>query len=592
MTFTKSKKIWSACLLLCVVVLGLIIFKKTHAPLEAQQTPVQKRAVAELVLSAYKQTTSPVFASGVVKSADQITLQSEVNAPVVIVHKRIGDPVVSGEPIVTFSQIDLANQIAQAAASVDRAQASYEAAAAPARQGDLDRTQASVVQAQAALTQLRLSREQTVLTNTQTIEAAQNTINAFETDALTQLRSGLSNLSSALVAATDAQINFFNCTNDVICSNIARAKETTIQTAYGVFGAGRWNSVSVGSLQSGLVERVNNVNAETADAQQLVDLLKQLKQAQIDARETLNLVRAGLDSHLALDATPSQKAAIEGARSSIEQATAATDSLLQRFETVHGGALADGTPKKLDEVKRLAKRAQLILDAQILAGEAAVEGAQASLDALLEGPRDIDLEPLRRAVLEAQAGYNSLLSQARKYTVSSPFEGTILSLPLVQGQLVNPGAVIATISNPAILEVSAYVSSDVREHISYHDDILVDDLYHGVINAISSGIDPTTGKVELTIGIVDPAPGLTVGEVVHVAIIQKQASTGYLVPFSAVETLAGGSKVYYNDHGYARGVWVETGAIVGDRIEIFLPEPRETILQNVRGIEEGESLSS
>ncbi|KKS72081.1 MAG: RND family efflux transporter, MFP subunit [Candidatus Magasanikbacteria bacterium GW2011_GWE2_42_7] len=76
------------------------------------------------------------------------------------------------------------------------------------------------------------------------------------------------------------------------------------------------------------------------------------------------------------------------------------------------------------------------------------------------------------------------------------------------------------------------------------------------------------------------------------ATAEETASAALLVPLSAVKITAQSHSVFVVEDGHTVSVSIETGNLIGDKIEILSGiDGYDAIVSSVRGIEEGDAVS-
>lgn len=156
------------------------------------------------------------------------------------------------------------------------------------------------------------------------------------------------------------------------------------------------------------------------------------------------------------------------------------------------------------------------------------------------------------AVSQAEAVYQGAQSTYNKSVIQSPISGIVSVLPYRLGDLVSPGAVIASVVNNGSLDLKGYISSDDTSYVKIGDKTIIDDKYNGEVSRISPSIDPKTKKVEVKIAVNDSGSDLIVGDIVHVKIFSKKdyistttkTNKEYTLPISAINISNSGSFVY------------------------------------------------
>jgi len=110
-----------------------------------------------------------------------------------------------------------------------------------------------------------------------------------------------------------------------------------------------------------------------------------------------------------------------------------------------------------------------------IAGES-LKQAEASYQLVLEGARDEELRAQAAAVEAAEAQLELARVQVRDATLKSPLEGSITDLYAEEGELLSPGALVATVADYSIMELKVYVSEDRlgRVKLDQQMDVFID----------------------------------------------------------------------------------------------------------------------
>jgi len=167
------------------------------------------------------------------------------------------------------------------------------------------------------------------------------------------------------------------------------------------------------------------------------------------------------------------------AKNTLERAQSAADrdELLDVAQEAYDAVLARLESAQLDYERELNTRAA----EDILEARAKVAAAQADLDytqdlllALETGAESLQVETARvgislaeaglaqaRAMVEqAEAGLDVLLAQESKLDTSSPVDGVVLSLNVMEGEITGPGSTLMTIASLDELKLTVYVSEE------------------------------------------------------------------------------------------------------------------------------------
>lgn len=186
-----------------------------------------------------------------------------------------------------------------------------------------------------------------------------------------------------------------------------------------------------------------------------------------------------------------------------------------------------------------------------------------------------------------EAGLNqsmqNLNRKERQLTLQSPVDGIVLSLPAKQEQVVNPGALLASVAVSDKLEIKADILSDdlgevnLGQRVKITAPVLGAKVLYGEVREIyplaeekQSALGVIQRRVPVIITLADAA-NLKPGYEVKVAIETSTAQDALVIPREAVRTLKGGDKevMVVTDNRVERKP-VQTG--IGDKENIEITE--------------------
>lgn len=104
-------------------------------------------------------------------------------------------------------------------------------------------------------------------------------------------------------------------------------------------------------------------------------------------------------------------------------------------------------------------------EAQYLATGAAVEMAQAQLDALRAGATEEEIATIEAQVEQARAALESLLVLRDKMVIVAPVGGMVLEQSIHEGELSAPGATLLTLGDLSEVTLTVYVPEDRLGHV-------------------------------------------------------------------------------------------------------------------------------
>jgi multidrug efflux pump subunit AcrA (membrane-fusion protein) len=229
--------------------------------------------------------------------------------------------------------------------------------------------------------------------------------------------------------------------------------------------------------------------------------------------------------------------------------------------------------------------------------DAAKSGAQSAQNTATGGTQS-DIAGAQAAVKSAQGALALARSSFEKTIVRSPIGGTIVSLPVTRGDFVSSFAQVAVISNPGALYADAQVTQDDAKTIASGNSATIEGTIPGVVTFVAPALDPTTGKIEVKIGIKGSQSGLTDGEAVtlsldrSVAQRQQQKSTQITIPIIAAKILPTGPVVFTTTASSTlESHPITLGTILGDQVVVISGlTPDMTIVTDARGLSAGQQV--
>lgn len=210
----------------------------------------------------------------------------------------------------------------------------------------------------------------------------------------------------------------------------------------------------------------------------------------------------------------------------------------------------------------------------------------------------IDIAAAEANVKSALGGLNAAKANLEKTIIRSPISGTIVSLPITRGQYVSTMSSVAQVSNPHALEVKAYVTASDAKTLSVGDKATIDDSTAGTIVFIAPALDPTTGKVEIKIGLPDGASALTDGATVRVSLLRAgvkssvAATPTLTIPIIAAKITPAGPVVFTVSSSTLVATPITFGPILGDSVTVTSGISPETIIvTDARGLASGQKVT-
>ena len=331
--------------------------------------------------------------------------------------------------------------------------------------------------------------------------------------------------------------------------------------------------------------------AEIAQAQSsLASALSQLTQAQISLDNAVNNQTINCSS-------------LDGARDGLDDATEAYDDyVIEGYEwdadfmpnpdSAEGQALEQAESQydvALAQCNNTPPIAQF--EAQVTAAEASVELAQATLDALLEGPTQNQIATAESQLEQAQLQLTDAQNTLADAMIVAPFDGVVSRVNIVTDQMVNTTTIAITLMDVDTLHIDVVVDEldipqvQLEQSATIQPEALDGTIINGAVTQIAPAGTNTNGIVTYDVRI-DLEPNVSlpiyVGMTTDVEIIVGQEADVLVIPTEAIQR--DGIQEFVevvNSDGSTTQVLIDTGltidgvtAIDGDiseGIEVLIP---------------------
>ncbi len=209
-----------------------------------------------------------------------------------------------------------------------------------------------------------------------------------------------------------------------------------------------------------------------------------------------------------------------------------------------------------------------------------------------------DIASAEANVKTALGGLNAANSNLEKTIIRAPISGTIVSLPITRGGYVSAFTQVAQISNPSALEIEAYVTSADAKTLAVGGKVLIEGGANGVIVFIAPAIDPSTGKIQVKIGIPGSQSTLTDGDTVTLTLSRATANNAKTtvqksisIPLAATKITPNGPIVFTVSSSTLVSKQIKLGAILGGKVTVTegLTLDME-IVTDARGLSDGQNV--
>lgn len=303
---------------------------------------------------------------------------------------------------------------------------------------------------------------------------------------------------------------------------------------------------NVAAQASGVVTRVPAAEGQTVRAGDVVVQLDTAAQQQALTSAQLQLQQAQIN--------------LQQTQRSTDQNGGQLSSQIVSAQASYDKALAQARAnRKLYEVGALSQTDYQASEAALAQAKASLEQAKNSLAQNGQsGSGSIDL--LQNQVKTAQASVSQAKSNLEKAKVRAPFDGTVASISVKEGEYVNTGSAVFRLVDPGSLSVdfkvpptdSLALKAGSTLNFSYGGQSFSATVKEGDRVAGSDRLVPLSARLS-------GAQGLPVGSVGQLRY-QTSLGQGYLLPSDAIVNDGGENAVYALSNGAARRVTVRVVA--------------------------------
>ena len=241
----------------------------------------------------------------------------------------------------------------------------------------------------------------------------------------------------------------------------------------------------------------------------------------------------------------------------------------------------------------------------IAAARTEVSSAISSLTSTLN---TYDTSGNQAQVEEELGALESAKAALAKTYITSPISGTIVDLPITEGDYVSANQEVAEVSNPSALKIITHVSASDAKTLSVGSSATVNGTAQGIITQISPAIDPQTGTIEVDVALAGDGAGITDGDSVTVDLDRTTASlvmdapaldassdnASIIIPIVSLKITPTGPEVFTVDPTKKVLVPhpVEIGSILGEDIVVTSGlSPNMVIVIDARGLTDREAVT-
>lgn len=198
------------------------------------------------------------------------------------------------------------------------------------------------------------------------------------------------------------------------------------------------------------------------------------------------------------------------------------------------------------------------------------ETAEGTLDITKSETYNETVASLQAGLAQAQVGLDSAAYQQSLYTLTAPISGTVESVGLTKNGMASASSIAFTISNKNTMQVTFYVTEDVRDEFTAGQAVTVSrgsSTYGGTITEIGNAVDMQKGLFKVKATIYD-MPDLASGVTASITTTCHSAKDVIVIPCDAVYYENGDAYVFVARDGTAVKTPVETGIYDDQNIAI------------------------
>jgi RND family efflux transporter MFP subunit len=228
--------------------------------------------------------------------------------------------------------------------------------------------------------------------------------------------------------------------------------------------------------------------------------------------------------------------------------------------------------------------------------DSATASAQSASNSATIGSQN-DIAAAQANLKQALGALNSAKAALEKTIVRSPISGTVVSLAVTRGDFVSAFTQVADISNPGALEVVTNVTPSDAKTLTVGGKATIGDGVTGVITSIAPALDPTTGKIQVKVGITGSQSKLTDGDTTTVLLERgdgKASATApatIRIPIIAAKITPTGPVVFTVSSSTLEAHSIVFGPIVGEQVEVSEGLTIDmAIVSDARGLSNGQKV--
>lgn len=617
----ENKKIIFIPLLVSLVFLLSACGTKTATPVNEMPAPVSVKGQAAADSLSIKQDLEY---PGMVVAESEASITAKASGNLTSANFKVGDQVVLGQELAKIDDVNSAtfnpsnyntSQIKQAKNLVSQAEGVYNLARsnydsllvssvkdlrsaeisrdqAAKGQSNLDITAAeSLKSAELAYDIAKIAVEQARLT----LENRQKLVNQSVTDtntnaantadsALSMAATIITNINNIAALDDNNTVSIAYKSNlgalDASSYNITKQSYQAAKDAYTDYGKKTFANLNDKLNAVALV--VDKTKKLTDDAKVLFD--KTITSATLPQTSAVGPSLSGLQA-----AVSGYQAQMSGAVSQIDSSTQALANL-----TLNNTSLIDSLTQGYNLAKQQQASAEQALN-NLKAGNTSQKDSAGFAYNLAQNQYDnlrVKIEAqiaaaktqMETAAFQYNNAVTSLQSLYDAHSVISPLTGTITKVFITNGEAVNPGQPVLTVSQTQNIKVQFFVEPDNLMAIKPGLPVKViadnNNSYSGIVAAVSPQADPVTRRFLVEVKL-ESNDGILLGTVatVQLSLVKTAGTPGTIIlPLAAVTVGQNGTYIFVIDGGLAKKIEVSVSEVLGEVAKVKVDLPAETLI--------------
>lgn len=527
---------------------------------------------------------------GQVEPIQKIDLKSEASGKIKRVNVKIGDEVKKGQILAEVDHSILDSQLVQAGANIERIKNSLE----------LKETGASsevIKQSEVQLEKVKTASESRLSQAKSALEMAKNNLRQIEGGGDSEIiKSSYENLVNAIHSSIVVLDNVKN-TSDSILALENYFDRNQFENVISALDFSKLSKAETSFHK--MSDSVKEIKAEIENLSTSLDYVEILEKAK-NVKETLSIAQNHFyDLEATLNATVTSaklsQAELDRTKANVSAASnslvAANNGITNAMQNI------DNSKSSYSSLKMAYEKAEQDYNNLLRQVEKDIDLAKASHEVVTAKPREVDLNGLRSSIKEAQAAYNIIRENRDKAILRAPIDGVVASVDISLGDFVGNGTPAISILSDEGLQITTFIDYSDLSSIKKGQEVVIEkNLAKGVVDRVSPMINEKTKKIEVVILVYEGVENLVSGQYANIELLlgneEEDISNFYFLPLSSIKTTKEGSFVYtLNEDEEVKSVKIETGKIVGEKIEVFNLEGVEFILSSTRGISIGDKVN-